>query len=141
MSDLASGVRTSVQLVEEIFDTEMTNDELHTAINIANRFVTANLGSTGLAAATLTDIETFLAAHFASLKDPRAKSENIAGEYSYTVQGETGKNLDATYYGQMAKMLDTTGTLDTIAANLKKATIHSASIVNTLPEGWQNNPL
>jgi len=123
MAELTAGARVNAERVKEIFDTEMTAAQINSFINVAHRFIDANLLSQGLAATTLEDIELFLSAHFCSLNDPRTKSENVAGEWSFTVQGETGMYLDATFYGQQAKLLDTTGTLDKIASNPKKATV------------------
>ena len=123
MAEATTGIRVEAGDVREIFSTEMTADQINSFINMAHRFIDANLLSVGLAASTLVDIELLLSAHFCSLNDPRMKSENVAGEWSFTVQGETGMFLDATFYGQQAKLLDSTGTLDKIASNPKKASI------------------
>lgn len=122
MTDISSDARVTATEVREIFDTDLVDEDLNQFINMANRFVTAVLATAGLAAATLTDIELLISAHFAALKDPRTSQEGL-GEWSFTGQGTTAMNLDATFYGQQAKLLDTTGTLDEIAANKQKATI------------------
>ena len=123
MADLVDGARIEADSVQEVFNTVLTDDQVNAFINMAHRFVDANLLDEGLAAGTLVDIELMLACHFCALNDPRMKSENIAGEWSFTVQGTTGLSLDATFYGQQAKLLDPTGKLDELGSNLKQASI------------------
>jgi len=60
--------------------------------------------------ATLELIETWLAAHFYCIRDPRVVSEN-AGPVGATYQSNVGLFLSLTHYGQMAMVLDTSGTL------------------------------
>lgn len=96
--------------VKAIFDTTLSASELDPFITAANLMVTSRLGGEGLAAATLKEVERWLAAHFASANDQRVSSEKL-GDASNTYQGQTGMNLDATHYGQYAKMLDPTGKL------------------------------
>ena len=121
MANIIDTARVSVDDVRDVFDTTLTDEQLHAFINMASRLVDANLVGEGLSDEILFDIELLLAAHFSALRDPRMQSENIAGEWSFKTQGETKMQLDATFYGQQAKLLDTTGTLDRIGANLKKA--------------------
>jgi hypothetical protein len=63
-----------------------------------------------LSDARLSEIELYLAAHFCSLREPRLASEGI-DVLSARYQGKTGMYLEATHYGQMAMMFDSTGTL------------------------------
>ncbi len=123
MADLITTTRIKVEDLRDIFETTLTDDQLNAFINMASRLVDANLVGEGLSDEILFDIELLLSAHFSALRDPRMQSENIAGEWSFKVQGETKMQLDSTFYGQQAKLLDTTGTLDRIGANLKKARI------------------
>ena len=63
----------------------------------------------------LKQIELCLAAHFYSLYDQRftgKKTLDASGEY----QGQWGKGLDATDWGQQAKLLDETGFLASLDA-------------------------
>lgn len=55
-------------------------------------------------------IETWLAAHFYAIRDPRYLSER-AGSVGTTIESKVDLNLSVTRYGQMAMVLDTTGTL------------------------------
>ena len=91
-----------------IFDTDIADTTPF--ITTANLIVTDKLDSEGFTAAHLKEIEQYLAAHFASLMDPRIAQEKI-GEVAVTYEGKTGLGLDGTKYGQTVKMLDTTGIL------------------------------
>ena len=66
--------------------------------------------------ATLKEIERWLAAHFASMHETlRQWSQNETGESMVRAVGKYGLGLDHTQYGQQAKVLDSTGTLDTLS--------------------------
>lgn len=111
--------------VKSILSTVVDDTNIEVFIGVANRFITEHLGDdTTLSDAQLKDIEMFLTAHIiASTKDPKPQEENIGeGDYEVKYQGETGKDLDATSYGQVVKMLDTTGTLAAMAGK-KKASL------------------
>lgn len=55
-------------------------------------------------------VETWLAAHFYAMRDPRTVSER-AGSVGATYQSKIGFNLMLSHYGQMAMTLDPTGAL------------------------------
>lgn len=112
--------RTTVDDIKDVFDTTLSDTQLTAFMNDANLFVTEELVGLGMSNDRLEAIEKYLACHFASLRDVRTSQENIASEWSFTVQGKTGMHLDATFYGQQAKLLDSTGTLDKLGENLKK---------------------
>lgn len=61
----------------------------------------------------LQEIETFLAAHFYTLRDPRAVTES-AGTVAATYQSRVDLRLFTSHYGQMACTLDETGILEEI---------------------------
>jgi hypothetical protein len=63
--------------------------------------------------ARLEVIERWLAAHLYCVTDRPYKSRS-AGGASGTFDGNTDKGLDATLYGQTARVLDTTGFLSSI---------------------------
>lgn len=121
MATLNVNTRNTVADVRDILDTEMTDEQLAAFINTAYVVVSTNLSDKGLAAAILTEIEKYLSAHFASLRDQRAQSEGIAGEYNVTYQGKTDMGFNATQYGQMAVALDTSGVLATMGSSKKRA--------------------
>lgn len=58
-------------------------------------------------------IERWLAAHLYCVTDRPYKSRSAGGS-SGTFDGNTDKGLDATLYGQTAKVLDTTGVLSSL---------------------------
>jgi hypothetical protein len=93
-----------------IFPSQLTDPVLQmfldTAIELVEeRFAKAQIGDDRKEKITL-----FIAAHLAHSAAPRVESERV-GDYSYSVQGKTGMDLSATYYGQNALLLDTSGTL------------------------------
>lgn len=121
MATLNADARITVEELLDIIDTDLEESQINAFINTANNLVTAKLEDSGLDSTMLHDIELWLSAHFVCMRDMRAKSEDIAGEYRVTYQGETKTGLDATLYGQQALLLDYTGTL--AALGLKKAWI------------------
>lgn len=110
MATLISTARTTFAEVSEIIQTSLTEAQVNAFINSASRLVTTVLADAGLASDVLEDIEMWLAAHLLSTRDQRAQNESL-GSYSVTYQGSTGLGLDATFYGQQVKLLDTSGLL------------------------------
>ncbi len=86
-----------------------TTIETYPFIETANHIVNTNLSGL-LSEATLKKIELWLAAHLACMMDPR-ESKVVAGEAEATFEGKTDMGLNFTRYGQMVKILDTTGRL------------------------------
>ena len=119
MATVVSGSRITVDDLVEIFETELTEAQLSAFVNSAHYLIQANLLSSGLSSDVLTEIHKYLAAHFASLRDQRIESERVA-DVSMKYQGKTDMGLNATFYGQTALMLDTSGSLANLA--LKPAT-------------------
>ena len=64
-------------------------------------------------------IETWLAAHFYSIRDQQFQSVNTDGA-SATYQGQTAMYLDSTHWGQQAITLDTTGCLAGLVQDAKQ---------------------
>lgn len=93
--------------VKTILDTTIDTTVFITS---ANLIVTEELGEESLSDDRLKQIELYLAAHFTCLRDPRASQEKM-GDASVTYEGKTGMGLDRTSYGQMVRMLDSTGLL------------------------------
>ena len=124
MPALLEDVRTTADDVRLIFSTDLLNDQLAQFQNMAHLLVVrGGAPLTELGEDLLSHLELLLAAHFAALRDPRMSRESVADEYEYSSQGRTGMGLDATFYGQQAKLLDSTGTLALIAAGKLPATI------------------
>jgi hypothetical protein len=105
--------------VKTIFDTSIDTTPF---ITTANLIVTENLGEASLSDDRLKQIELYLSAHLACLRDPRVSQEKI-GDASNTHEGKTGMGLDRTSYGQMVRMLDSTGLL--ADSELKTASIQT----------------
>ena len=97
-----------------IIDTTLT--DINVFINTANMMVTSWLETAGLTDETLKEIERYLAAHALNVQDQRVKSVGV-DVLSESYQGQWGMGLNGTSYGQMAILLDTSGTLGKIAKN------------------------
>ena len=100
--------RTDAVAVCAVLETSL--EDVGPFIQTANILVTEYLGSSSLSVALLKEIETYLAAHFVTLRDRMTEDEEADG-VSFTFQGEFGKALDSSQYGQTAQILDSTGTL------------------------------
>ena len=116
-------MRTTATAVKEIMTTRLTETEILPFLSTANALVTAHLGSSGLSDALLEEIEKYLAAHFASIRSKYGIRTKI-GEADTWTGYKGGPGLDATPYGETAKMLDTTGTLENL---LGKGTVDVAT--------------
>lgn len=96
-------MRTSESQVRDIFDTNLDDASLVQHIRAANTIVDEVAQASNLGSERLEMIEMYLAAHYASVQDPRVTSESV-GSASYDYQ--------QTEYLQMAKTLDPTGVVD-----------------------------
>lgn len=108
-------VRTSKTKVAEIVAVESSisvTPFIRAANLLTDEVDSADTGNT-LSADLLTEIETYLAAHFYTFRDQQYESKTT-GRASAKFQGQTGKGLDSSFYGQTAKMLDTTGYLKSL---------------------------
>ena len=118
MADLLAGVTTTCSTldadsVREIISTDLTDAQINHAINTAyniTRLVSGALAKCGGSSMECTIME-LLAAHFITLREGSAKSESVGGEWSITYRGSDGLGLDASLYGQNAKMIDCSGKL------------------------------
>lgn len=108
--------------VKAIFKTEMTSTALDPFIESANVLINAESNMLDLSDTLLKQIELWLSAHFASSYDQRIAYQDL-GLSKFKFQGEWGKSLNSTDYGQNAVALDTSGTLMDIANGVKIARI------------------
>ncbi len=106
--------RTTEAEVREVIQ---SNSELNVGpfITHANVWVdrintNATNASISVTTAELTTIETYLAAHLYAIFDTQYQEEEV-DDASYISMGKTEMGFDYTPWGQMAKMLDPTGTL------------------------------
>lgn len=117
--------RTTGGEVKQIFETDLTASEVTEFITIANLIITEVLGSSSLSSDTLTEIERWLTAHFASAWDQRLVSEKI-GDSAVVYQYVKEKGIKSTDYGQRAMLLDTTGLLARLGG--PKATFFTSGV-------------
>lgn len=109
--------RTTSVEVAKIIELDAAID-LAPFITVANELVTELCVDSGYSATRLTLIETWLAAHFYCIRDPRVTSESAGVSASY--EGTVGLHLDLSRYGQQVMLLDTAGSL--AALNKKSQT-------------------
>lgn len=131
--------RTSIADVKVVIATSLTDEDITSFINIANRIVTQVVGtSTALSDDIKEDIETFLTAHLIAIsREPQNSfSRSRVGNSEIYVSSQFGKGLEATSFGQTVKLLDTTGAftqLGKIKASLKSygpKTVYDSDIEN-----------
>jgi len=103
--------------VKQVINTDLSDAIVLVHIGIANDLVTGLLGTSGLGAARLKNIELYLSAHFCGIRD------RDEGQVTAQWAGEDGKMeynkslgeaFKSTFFGQQALVLDTTGTLNTL---------------------------
>ena len=98
------------------------NPDLTTFINTASRLVDYVVTQDSLqilVADALTDIESYLAAHFYGHADQfYSESRTLRSQGKY--QGTTAMVLSSTQYGQTAMLLDITGTLAYLSSTAEK---------------------
>lgn len=116
--------RTTVELVGEIIEVDAAIS-LTPFIAVASAMVVEHCEPAGYDEERLTLIETWLAAHLYTIRDPRASAER-AGSVGVTYEGEVSLNLAGSRYGQQAMMLDTEGKLASLSSRKRRRT---ASVV------------
>lgn len=107
--------RTTADLVKEVIEVDEELGSLTPFIRVANQLVTELCGAAGYDDQRLTDIETWLSAHFWTAIDPRVATQ-FADGVGQTVIYKAGFGLDSSIYGQMVKRLDTKGALGQLDA-------------------------
>jgi hypothetical protein len=113
--------RTDDAMVGAIIELDEDID-LTPFIDAANELVTEvcePLYPAGTSETKLTRIETWLAAHFYTIRDPRKTMVAPTG-LSVRYQSETDLGLNLSHYGQMALRLDTKGGLASLEQKAKK---------------------
>lgn len=110
--------RASVSDVQEILDTDLTSVQITACLTIANLMTTnicAASTNPALGADELKEIERWLAAHFAAIRDPVALRAKIGDseQWSFPASVTTawGTGLRLTPYGQQAIAADRSGLL------------------------------
>ncbi len=120
--------------VEAILDFDPSIPDLQPFIDAAEELVTemcANApvlpGGIAYSPGRLKIIETWLAAHFVAIRDPRYVSETM-GAANVTYQSQVSLNLSLTPYGQQALTLDTKGGLAMLDRHISQGHRAQASI-------------
>lgn len=116
--------RTNATKVRAIIDDDSDVDisaQIDTAVALTD-YVESQDTDSMLTTALLLEIETYLAAHFYEHLDPQF-SEKKTGEASAKFQGEFGKGLESSKWGQTAKRLDVTGMLGALDTGAGLSTI------------------
>lgn len=108
-------LRATEAEVKEIIDTTLTDEQITPFLNSANVLIADVLSDEGYGAATLKEIERWLAAHFVAIRDPRVAKEKI-GDVDAAYHGKSGLGLNHTPYGQQVMILDHHGKLAEISA-------------------------
>lgn len=104
--------RTDAISVQQRFDTDLSGGDLQPFIDDANALVTSELADEGLEATLLKRIETYIAAHFAAVRDPRFTDVGgAARDATFEERGSEGPGLAGTQHGRRAIDLDPTNTL------------------------------
>lgn len=98
--------RTTEALVRQIIETDL--DVLDPFIEVASSLI--DRICTGIQPVNALEVETWLAAHFICIRDPRLASEGLAG-ITASYQTAVGMGLNGSMYGQQAMLLDDTGRL------------------------------
>jgi hypothetical protein len=109
-------LRTSPEAVRAAVETDSDIDVspyIRTANVLADK-VSAEDSDSLLSDALLTEIETYLAAHFYALRDQQFHSKKTA-DASAQFQGQTSMGLKATLWGQQAIDLDVSGYLEALS--------------------------
>jgi len=103
---------------------KVTISMIEQCITTANAITDNTLSGQGLTEPILEQIELYLAAHFCSLKEPQIYEEEWGGRDSIAKEKRAkclvGVGLNATWFGQQAIMLDTSGTLAEMSQQNKK---------------------
>lgn len=101
--------RTTAEAVKQIMDDPpaQVGPHLKAATLVVDSVLADHLNDATL----LQEIERWIAAHFAAIERPPKTSESIFNVSETLQQGQLGKALDATFYGQQAKVLDPSGRL------------------------------
>lgn len=109
---------SSASLVRKVIEVDDTISLLP-YLDAAAELVAGYCEGKGYTATRLEMIETWLAAHFYAVRDPRTQSEGVA-TLQTTYQGRTGMYFDSSTYGQHALLLDTAGGLAALQASIKE---------------------
>ena len=113
--------RTTTELVAGIIEVDPLIN-LDPFILAANALVEQIAEGSELSTERLQLVETWLAAHFYTVRDPRTTAEK-AGPVSASYQSAVALGLNTSHYGQMAQTLDTSGSLRALASGKRRPSV------------------
>ena len=119
--------RTSRLLVCKEIDEDTPETETISFINSAHVLVCNTLDGYGISTTLITEIERYLAAHFAVLAYPSVQREQI-GPMSNSFFGKLGTGLENTRYGQSAIAMDPTGILKEFSDGKRRIRVRMTSL-------------
>lgn len=135
-------LRTTDSLVRAVIEAkdDICLDRFIETANRVTDYVASKDSSSELNSGLLTEIETYLAAHFYHLYDLQVSNESTGGA-SATYQGNTqDQGLRGSYWGQNAIVLDVTGTLAGMAKGREKGKfLWLGKTVSQKTDFWQRN--
>ena len=102
---------TTVSRVKQILDTELTDENIEAYIGSAHVMLNSAFVGVSINSDLRLELETWVTAHMIASTREQQLSEASAGSAKAKFQGQTGLGLNSTFYGQVAKNMDTTGTL------------------------------
>lgn len=106
--------------VREIADIDVAVTNLNPFILVANQLVTELCTASSLDDDRLKEIERWLSAHFACIRDPQRDNEK-AGSVGEKFQYKVDLGLNQTRYGQQAMLLDTSNALNNANKGVPRA--------------------
>ena len=116
--------------VKDIMGIDLDDAKVAPYIKTANIFLTKAFQSVTVADDLWEEIETWLAAHYIALVRARISVKEEAGTAKIEYPNVFGANLSATPYGQTAMMMDTTGTLQELSQERKRAKLNVVKTIH-----------
>lgn len=104
-------VRTTISKVKIVIATDLVDADVTAFIVSANLFINTILSGEGLSTSLLTEIETWVTAHFIAFSRERQPERIEIGGDTSEQYAKLGKGLGSTTYGLTAMSFDTTGKL------------------------------
>lgn len=104
--------RTTDPDVKAIIATELDTLPFIIAASI---MVDAYLSTAGLPETQLAEIERWWTAHLITVREPHTHQVRLGASEVTHVEGDLGKDLESSFYGQTVLRLDTSGTLRAVA--------------------------
>lgn len=130
MPDVPYPYRIQPGAVKKIMEFDPYIEDLAPFIAVAEELVTEICAPAGYTSDRLCLIETWLAAHFVAIRDPRYLSEQIGAANATIQSGQMGMNLSLTTYGQQAMLMDTKGGLAWLDKHISQGKRAKAGIVH-----------